>query len=788
MAKGKKQRPTTKVRTPPKSARIATHTKPTKETITKKANTKTAKNIQIQQKLLFRQAIEELEDDDMMPPLITPEGPTQTDNQTVLSTQSDITDTPLPPTKQADRASEIAGHNRAATVVTDANAQPTIAALANPTALNQARPNRTTLRYKVTIQVEPCKQPIEEFSKNLRKVFRIMQAVAGTDLWIAPWDEEQESAFKILKKPSDIPDGSKYDDRFTLAIYTGSFLNLKTEGSTVWVQLRLVHKKELKVAISQLGNALQHSFQDLSFSVRFNRQPNHCQATKSACLGWLYGSTKTISEEQFLPAIRKTLNIPSTVAFGIQWRAITDKFGKRPPFDKENPPSSAIHLDMDYRYAATYQRAASNLWRQYDKQKNRPQLPNGIQLRLVPCFSSTQCRALSATAMTNITLMRDKQHFFVTERIVRLEVPFINLLDSPLSTTNEITLRQAIMSRAPRSEPTKRLIHNVDFGWQDAHRVFITTIQPYLSEAHDFISSLIPEMVFRHGQACQPWFTAEGLTFFESVTWNPETMATTSSADQDTQDLLDEDLWGLGNDWRIETKKLEAPIQAGTSILKNQVTTRNLEDDDDIQSFASTFGNKRIPKQKDDIPDKGHTKEGGKVTLSTEIIELLRRPRQNHTDTCSMSTAAKTTESTRVKLSVARNTIDEQKAEIAIQAAELEQLRIDMEHLKQSTAHLGKPTPHDDESMETESIIVINSNNSSPKQNLLSKFTGAKTKITTKNKSKKRQISFADLQSDEDPGSIAGASRSDESTNSSVHSPLVGHDAVDSSDDGVCDA
>ena len=218
--------------------------------------------------------------------------------------------------------------------------------------------------------------------------------------------------------------------------------------------------------------------------------------------------------------------------------------------------------------------------------------------------------------------MKDKQHFFVTERIERIEVPFIGLLDSPISPTNGITLRRAIMSRAPRSDPTKRLIHNVDYGWQDTHRTYITTVKQYVSEAHEFISSLIPEMVFRYGQDCQSWFTAEGLSFFESVSWNPDTMKTTSSADEDTQNLLDEDLWGLGDDWRVENNKKELPVPIGTSILKNnknRVTIRNLEDDEDIKSFASAFGNHRNQPTPTPPPDSGHTKVGGTVTLSAEL-------------------------------------------------------------------------------------------------------------------------------------------------------------------------
>ena len=625
-----------------------------------------------------------------------------------------------------------------------------------------------------------------------------MQAVAGPNLWIAPWDDEQENTqFPVLKLPSDLPDGSNYDDRYTLAIYTGSYLNLKQEGSRIWAQLRLVHVEALKIDLSKLGDALLHAFSDLPFEVRFGRQPLHCQATKTACLGWLYGSTKSISEDTFLPAIRQALNIPTTVALGIQWRAISDKFGKRPPFDRDNPSPSAIHVDIDSRHAPTYQRAASNLWRHYDRQKDRPKLPNDIQLRLVPCFSSAQCRSLTATATANITLMSSKQQFFITERIERLEVPFILLLDTPLSADNDITLRRAIMSRSPKNDPSKRLIHNIDFGWQDSRRAYATTVKPLLSEAYDFIASLIPEMVYRYGPSCQKWFSAEGLTTFESVTWDPEKMISVSAADNETQILVDEDLWGLGEDWRTDVTKKDI-LQEPTNELINQVTTRTLEDADDVHSFASTFGNKRPPKP---LPaDTGKTKQGGRVTLSTDVIDILNsKPSHDKTDTCSMSTAAFTTESTRVKLKDARAQINHQRDELTQQAVELEELRLELEQLRKSTSHLkvnAGPFEHtivfDHNDPEFYTAMEIHSPNRSVdytehdvspslKANLRKKFSHAKDPLPS------QRPSSSDFSHDEETDN-SGSSDGHRSSNSLAHSHSVGSPAVvDLVDDGGCD-
>ena len=568
-----------------------------------------------------------------------------------------------------------------------ASLQPTTVSAGNAEPLDISRRHETyptnasrqTLRYKVTIEAKkPDDQteqltPSEQFALNFRQVFKRMQAIVGTNLRIATWDPEQEQTFPDLLNPDTTPKGTTFDDKQMLNIYTNAYVSSKKENSRIWTQLRLAHEKPLKIELSKVGEALQNAFEDFKFDVRFSRQPNHCQATHVECIGWLYGSTKTISEETFIPAIRSALNLSDKVAFGIQWRVITDKYGKRPPYDQENPPPSAIHLDIDKRFATLIQKQASNLWKKYNKNKERPAVPNDIQLRLVPCFSSKYSEARKTpTTEENVILMAGKQHYFTTHCIERVDVPFIRFLDSPLSPTNPITLRKAMMARAPPEDPTKRLIHNVDAQWNDRRQVQVTTIKSLLHHTHEFISTLIPEMVYKYGQECQKWFTADGISYFDTVVWDPKKMSTTSSADKDTQELVDEDLWGLGDDWRASSQKLSPP-KVGASILKNKltqkinkdrVTTAPLENDDDIKSFASAFG---MENSESSPPgeDTGQTKVGSMVKLSSEVLQSLNEKKGNNDrDTCSMSTAARTTESTRLKLQDARCKIDEQELEI----------------------------------------------------------------------------------------------------------------------------
>jgi hypothetical protein len=134
-----------------------------------------------------------------------------------------------------------------------------------------------------------------------------------------------------------------------------------------------------------------HQFASSKHRMSINRQPRACQGAKSQCIGWMFYSCRSMNSNTFIPAIKKALNIPDTVANGIQFRSIANENGKKPAFHKENPPAAAIHLDMDERYALVYQARCASLWQKNSKQR----LPNGVQLRLVPCFTSATGKSMT---------------------------------------------------------------------------------------------------------------------------------------------------------------------------------------------------------------------------------------------------------------------------------------------------------------------------------------------------------------------------------------------------------
>ncbi len=271
--------------------------------------------------------------------------------------------------------------------------------------------------------------------------FQIIQDVLGKDISLAAWDEEQTKAFPPIKSYKKLP-----QSRESLGIYLGTYVNPKTEGSKVYLNLRLVTTKAHQVPLARFGMELADQFASSKHRMSINRQPRACQAAKSECIGWMFYSCRSMNSNTFIPAIKKALNIPDTVAIGIQFRSIANENGKKPAFDKENPPAAAIHLDMDERYALVYQARCASLWRKNSKQR----LPNGVQLRLVPCFTSATGKSMTDKEKSGSKTLLERQFYFVKEHLRTLQPYFfISQLDTPLSEDNPMTLHRAMMSRAP---------------------------------------------------------------------------------------------------------------------------------------------------------------------------------------------------------------------------------------------------------------------------------------------------------------------------------------------------
>jgi hypothetical protein len=519
------------------------------------------------------------------------------------------------------------------------------------------------IRYNGLIETPPSEKPFDDFVIILKAYFQVIQDVLGKEVYIAAWDTEQGKSFPPLKKPSKLP-----TSRESLGIYLGTYINPKTEGSKVYLNLRLMAYTSHPVPLEKFGMELADQFKASTCSMSIHRQPRPCQAAKADCLGWLMYSCKSMNSATFIPAVKEILKIPDDVEIGIQYRTISNETGRKPPFNRDDPPAAAIHLDIDERFSLVYQARAASLWRKNSKKR----LPNGVQLRLVPCFTSATGKSMTDTQRSDAQTLTERQYYFLKEHLKTLPPYFfISQLDTPLSDEpGAMTLRRAMMARAPKNQPSNRLIHNVDASWNQPSKHTITTVVGKEIEAQRFLVNMIPELLHHYGEGATKWFTSSGLIVYKDVKWNPEKGTTTSSQEKASAGMVKEDLWDLNDKWEaLKLKKGQATSRPNENDLDQTTPTPETEQaptqahtrqagDKSIASFGDAYNRE---KDADDAQAEATRKQeeaaklpdltGTQFVFNPEQVERDRHKMLNGPQSTgfSMSTAAKTTDSVRLK-------------------------------------------------------------------------------------------------------------------------------------------
>jgi hypothetical protein len=73
--------------------------------------------------------------------------------------------------------------------------------------------------------------------------------------------------------------------------------------------------------LEEMGQELSESIAE-EIGIFLSKNPYACQAVKVECIGWFFGSTKSIDSKKLVPALKEKLQIPDHVAIGVQWRTI----------------------------------------------------------------------------------------------------------------------------------------------------------------------------------------------------------------------------------------------------------------------------------------------------------------------------------------------------------------------------------------------------------------------------------------------------------------------------------
>jgi hypothetical protein len=622
-------------------------------------------------------------------------------------TSNDDHDKSTPPNQKTTKKPKKTKKKKHTTDTDSDSIKPTI-----PLALQSPSKKYTAIRYDGTIDMPPSEDPYGDFLKALKEYFKIIHTTLGKDILIASWDSEQETSFPPLRNPDKIP-----PSRESLGIYLGGYINPKQDGSKVYLNLRLITFKKHPVPMEKFGIELQDGLSNSKHKFTIRRQPRSCQAARSECIGWMMYSCKSMNSETFIPALKLSLRLPDYVEVGIQYRTIALETGKKPPFDKENPPAAAIHLDIDEKYALLYQSRAASLWRKNSKQR----LPNGVQLRLVPCFTSATGKSMTDTQRSDAKTLLERQYYFVKEHLKTLPAYFfISQLDSPISPSDDMTLRRAMMSRSPKNMPTSRLIHNVDASWNRPGQHVITSVIGRDVEAQRFLINMIPEFLHQYGEGASKWFTGAALLVYKEVKWNPDKGTTSSAKERNSEEMVKEDLWDLTSKWSKLKVTEKATTRPDANALNTTITTpvvtsdqptpeqSRLASDKSVASFGNVYA--RTRDEDDTREDAAIAKEaadnavdptGTQFEFSPEQLERDRLKAMNGPPSTGflMSTAAKTTDSTRLKLKEAKEEIYELK-----KAAQEEILALKQALAKQAQHQAPKSVDSPEDTPETNTV------------------------------------------------------------------------------------
>lgn len=590
-----------------------------------------------------------------------------------------------------------------------------------------------TIRYWMSITIQAGHHPLESFYSTLREVYTTMQDTLGNNLCILPWDPayNDSNGHPVWKKPQDLPTGDNPIHKEHTADYFGGFFNyIPMAKNHYFLRIRFGFDGKgynPRMIIGRQCNPIfEHLYKDTDTRCKLSQAPYPCQAPEVASLGWLLYSSKNVSEDTFLPAVRRALNLPDTIAIGMQYRIIANLDGSKPKYDKTNPPPQAIHLEIDKAFAPYYQGKMAQLW----KTKSAKRV-NGCQFRLVLDMSKKNqyYRPITTLEFQEIEHLRKRQKMF-TEKLRIISSEFINpgMLDHPIKIPllphKTSTLREFIMSQHPPGQPARRIFHNVDPAWTRNGQTEFSVVAEYREEAEMFITTkMIPLAIHQFGSNATAWFTMAAIAFHKSVAWDPMTEQSIPMTNDSMIAISTEDIWPNLQ----EDKDQEAPKRPNPTTKHNNATPQpkkpqrtvtpqdkpttepitpamNYITGKDGKSFGSVFG-----RSKDDQSVRQLESDNDPNALEPHQMEITFAPdTKMDTDSMdetnadrSMSTAAKTTPSTRLKLR-------QEKVQNAILQDKVAELQKTIQQQSQMMAnlHLDKDNPQHTANNPEEIIIL----------------------------------------------------------------------------------
>ena len=443
-------------------------------------------------------------------------------------------------------------------------------------------------RYTAQLLVPADPEPVKKAGELLKAAFEEIQRQAGNQVWIAAWNHEEDQA--LCKQPQDLPGSTTFKDRDLFTKLFCNYMSISPDTERrVYFKIHFVTQSpgDLTIPLPLLGQNLEN-LKDM-FGFHLTANPIPCQSTRVSTIGWGYGTVKSTNADILASELRKALQIPEYISFGIQWRTIADQHGKKYPWPKDDAdprPPQALHFDMDDAYVAAWQAKFAKLF----KKGSRKRVLH-LQMRLVPCFTSQLGQTVSDVARKGIVYMAQKQAHLINNHIAKLTNTHILELDHPVG--DHYTLRRYLMNKAPAHSVTARVFVSTDKAYRGTDHVLVTP-KKYSEQALRILNNMIPECFHLFGPEAARWFTTTGLVAYKDTKWDPVNNVSTSIHDDIVNDLLDEDLWEMGDSWKSMP---EPTLETLNTNPANQITISNILDaraqqgvNEETESFGDIYG------------------------------------------------------------------------------------------------------------------------------------------------------------------------------------------------------
>ena len=526
--------------------------------------------------------------------------------------------------------------------------------------------HKVFVRYQFGVTMETKENPpMEQLVGCLKLVLTRLQQLEKT-IHIAPWDDH-EMTEKFITKPADIPKPSNPKAIWHLGTW---FHGLRRNPKLQTKQIMAIRLAWNPATVKQLlpkeiGGIMAHSFPEPENTIEIFKNPIIVDAPSNMCLGWLLYSTHKIHSEDYTGALIRSLKLKDIVIdrsqIGFKWQAIAPPNGRRTKWDRADPPSpSALHLYVASDFEHLIRRAVGEIYATPKSQGIGKLYPQKVLVRLIPCYTNKITQILDPSLRAEISRATDYQLYFNTTHIRTIEFTGVNALDSPLSKQRAITLRDIIMSLAPKDNPRKRIFQSVDTDWKSHSKCHFTTVSKMHDHALDMVSMLIPYLRSTHGKKVDKWFTITACKRADGTVYNPTSQTVTSLEAASLRETLQSDVWEMSEDFAAHQNSHSAsrPTEiSGAATAMEAATVIAPHLDDQTLGTLKTFG-----------PEVYGTQPGPQP-VRLDDLEVVENQKDTR-DQFKGSTMGKTTGKTRLELRQTKLALETATAKIDTAAAQ----------------------------------------------------------------------------------------------------------------------